>query len=71
LLSWPKTDMSPIFPPWASMNFSLWTNIPPEPQQGSKILPLVWLKHLDQEPDDGSGSIELSSFLAFYICKLT
>ena len=24
-----------FFPPWASMNFSDWTNMPPEPQQGS------------------------------------
>jgi hypothetical protein len=27
--------MSPSLPWWASMNFSLETNIPPEPQHGS------------------------------------
>ena len=28
-------EMSPSLPLWASMNFSVLTNIPPEPQQGS------------------------------------
>ncbi len=32
--------MSPIRPPWASTNFSDWTNIPPEPQHGSNTRPL-------------------------------
>src|SRR3989344_2016194 len=40
LLSCPKTEISPILPPCASINFSLCTTIPPLPQQGSKILPL-------------------------------
>ena len=32
-------EMSPSLPAWASMNFSLCTNMPPEPQQGSYTLP--------------------------------
>ena len=32
--------MSPIRPPWLSTNFSDWTNMPPEPQQGSYTRPL-------------------------------
>jgi hypothetical protein len=31
---------SPMRPPWASTNFSLCTNMPPEPQHGSKTRPL-------------------------------
>ena len=38
--SCPYTDSSPFRPPCSSTNFSDWTNIPPEPQAGSNILPL-------------------------------
>ena len=30
---------------WASMNFTDWTNMPAEPQQGSKTRPAEWLDH--------------------------
>ncbi len=40
LASWPKMATSPILPPCASMNSSLCTNMPPEPQHGSYTRPL-------------------------------
>ena len=37
------------------------TNMPPEPQQGSKTRPLVRLEHLDQELDDALRRVELAA----------
>ncbi len=40
--------MSPIRPPCSSTNFSLCTNIPPEPQQGSKTRPNICDENLNR-----------------------
>lgn len=49
---------------WAWTNFSDWTNIPPEPQQGVKNSAFVRFQHVNQQAYDGFWRIELTALFA-------
>ena len=64
-------EMSPrALPPlpfpvaWARMNSMDWTNMPEEPQPRIVDTTPIWLQHLDEQPDDAAGSVELATLLA-------
>ena len=62
--SCPKMATSPSLPPYDSMNFSDWTNIPPEPQHGSYTA-VMRRERRNKRFDDAGGGVELAAALAF------
>ena len=57
--------MSPSLPPWASTNFSRLHEHAAGAAAGVVNAALVGGEHLDQQPDDADGGVELAAVLAF------
>ena len=50
---------------WFCDEAGAWTNMPPEPQAGSKMRPWIRLDDLHDQLDDAGGREELAALLAF------